>query len=226
VSAILTVTLLAFLMGVLFCYGTYWVAKEVLELNLDDEDMIEIVMDDPDLEEAPPPPPPPPPPPAAAAQEEEPEEPDPEEMVEDVKELDKPIDDKVANAKADPVPSGGDADGVEGGVEGGVVGGVVGGVLKGPRTFHHTELRKKRQVQPEYPEAARTMNLGDVSCKVRMFIDEKGLPYNIKFEACPKIFQASAQNALMRWRFYSAKDENGTKVKAQFLLNIKYKLTG
>ena len=87
VSAVLTVGLLMMGLMALFCYGTYWVAKEVLDLNLDDEDMIEIVMEDQELE-APPPPPPPPPPPAAA-QEEEQEEPEPDEMVEEVKELDK-----------------------------------------------------------------------------------------------------------------------------------------
>ena len=65
--------------------------------------------------------------------------------------------------------------------------------------------------------------MGEVDCKVRIFIDEKGVPYNFQFESCPKIFQASATEALAKWRWYPAKFQ-GQKVKAQFLLNIRYKL--
>jgi hypothetical protein len=30
----------------------------------------------------------------------------------------------------------------------------------------------------------------------------------------------------MKWRFYPARDPDGKKVKAQFILKIKYRLTG
>jgi len=92
--------------------------------------------------------------------------------------------------------------------------------------MHHSDVRKKRMVEPRYPEAARTMNLGDVSCKVRMYIDETGTPIRLDFEQCPKVFHASARDALMKWRFYPARDPNGKKTKAQFILKIKYRLTG
>ena len=81
----------------------------------------------------------------------------------------------------------------------------------------------KRRVSPEYPDVARDQNLGEVDCKVRIFIDEKGIPYDFRFQQCPKIFQSSAKKALAQWRWYPAKFQ-GQKVKAQFLLNIRYRL--
>jgi protein TonB len=208
------------------------VTEAVMDASMDDGDMIEIVMDDPSLDEAPPPPPPPPPPPAASSEPEDEEEEDeedpqdnPDEMTDDVAELEEDVEDKVRDDKTK-----GQVGGVEGGVEGGVVGGVVGGViggelggvLGGVRTFHHSEVEVKRRVQPDYPSAAESMNLGDVSCRVRVFIDETGVPYNVKIEACPKVFHDTTQQALLKWRWYPAKVD-GSKVKAQFLLVVNYK---
>ena len=228
ISLVITLFVLSAASGAVVLYGLLKVAEVVLDLP-DDDEMVEVVMEDPSLEEAPPPPPPPPPPPAAAQEEEQEEdepEQDPEEMAEDIKELDEKVEEEV---KTD---AGGQEGGQEGGVEGGVVGGVVGGViggeiggqLGGVRTFHHSEVQVKRRVQPEYPDAAKQMNLGDVDCRVRIFIDEDGVPYDVKFEACPKVFHDSARDAILKWRWYPAK-VGGSKVKAQFLLNIKYKLT-
>ena len=71
-----------------------------------------------------------------------------------------------------------------------------------------------------YPEAANELNLGEVTCRVRVYIDESGVPYNIEIEACPMVFHESAKEALYKWRWYPAKVE-GTKVKAQFPTNKK-----
>jgi protein TonB len=93
----------------------------------------------------------------------------------------------------------------------------------GVRTFHASELVLRNQVQPVYPEAARALDLGDVTCKLRVFIDEKGKPYDINFTSCPPAFQKSAQDAVMRWRWDPARlgDE---AVAAQFVLKIEYRL--
>ena len=61
-------------------------------------------------------------------------------------------------------------------------------------------------------------------CQVRFFIDEKGVPYDVKIEKCPKVFHDSAKEAAWRWRFYPMRD-GGKSVKAQFILSLKFKLT-
>ena len=111
--------------------------------------------------------------------------------------------------------------GVEGGVVGGVVGGVLGGQLGGVRVFHHSEVKVKRRVQPRYPPAAQDLNLGDVVCRVNVFIDEKGVPYDIEPQNCPKVFHQEVKDALYKWRWYPAKVE-GKAVKGQFLMAIKF----
>jgi hypothetical protein len=63
-----------------------------------------------------------------------------------------------------------------------------------------------------------------VDYRVRIFIDEAGVPYDVVYEVCPKVFHASTTEALLKWRYYPARDDEGAKVKASFLLNIKYKL--
>ena len=68
------------------------------------------------------------------------------------------------------------------------------------------------------------MNLeGD--CKVRFFIDEKGKPYDVKIEACPKPFEQAAIDAGMASSFYPMKVE-GKTVKTSFVYNYKFKLSG
>lgn len=223
-----------FIWVTVLCYGLIRVTEQVTGMDIIDEDLVELQLDD-ELElEAPPPPPPPPPPPAAAEPEEE-EEPDdepeeePDEMVEEVEELKEKIEDKQVTTER----KGGVEGGVEGGEEGGVVGGVLGGVKGGEiggqlgggvRAVHHSEVRTKSRVMPLYPEAARSMNLGNVNCRVRIFIDESGSPYDVQFEACPKVFHAATSEAIYKWRWYPARDDDRNKVKAQFLLNIAYKL--
>lgn len=233
VGSILALLLLVWAGVVL--YGVIRITEEITGQDILDEDMVEIIMEEDAGLEAPPPPPPPPPPPAASPEpeEEEPEEdeetePEPDEMVEEVAELDEDIEEEQKTAKRPAGEEGGVEGGQEGGevggVLGGVVGGVVGGQLGGVRQVHHSEVKTKRRVMPRYPEAARTANLGDQNCRLRVFIDEKGKPYDVKFMACPKVFQPSAEKALFKWRWYPAKDENGNKTRATFGLNIRYTL--
>jgi len=118
--------------------------------------------------------------------------------------------------------------GVEGGVVGGVIGGVEGGVVGGKlgggvKVFHHRDLEAKKRVQPRYPDAASEMNLGDQKCLARVFIDEKGKPYEVVVERCPKVFHAATKEAILKWRWYPPKDGK-TKVKAQTVIGITYKM--
>lgn len=87
---------------------------------------------------------------------------------------------------------------------------------------HWSEVKVKRQVQPKFPKAAKELGI-EGQCRMRFFIDKRGVPYDIRFEDCPVIFQQSALEAGMQWRFYPMK-VHGEPVRSQFVLNIRYVL--
>lgn len=193
-----------------FVAASYFVVKTVAPQLLLPEDMVEVMLDEEILEA----PPPPPPPPSSAPEEDEEEEPD--EMIEEIKELEEKIEKEVKAKKEPAGPKGG----VEGGVIGGVEGGTVGGT--GPMVMHSSKLTVKKQVQPIYPAAAETLNLGDQRCRARVFIDETGRVYDVRVETCPKVFHTATQSALMQWRYYPPKSGKD-KVKAQILIGVTFK---
>ena len=89
--------------------------------------------------------------------------------------------------------------------------------------MHWSEVRVKRRPEVRYPRNAQSMNLGPVDCRVRIFIDARGRPYEVKMESCPNIFRESAEQAAMKYRFYPMKVA-GESVPCQFVLSIKYRL--
>jgi protein TonB len=138
--------------------------------------------------------------------------------------------DEMKNDKKPAGVEGGVEGGVAGGVVGGVIGGVEGGVLGGqlgagggPKVFHHSELEAKKKVQPEYPEAALSLNLGDQRCMARVFIDEEGVPYDVIVEKCPNVFHPVTKETILKWRWYPPKDGKN-KVKAQTTIGVTYKM--
>jgi len=225
-----------FLATAVLCYGAVHVAEHVVSASPDDEELVEVSLGDDAAPEliapAPPPPPPPPPPAVANVEPDEPEPPtiEPDQLVDEPTPLrDPPPQAQVSAAHVAGVDGGvdgGDPRGILGGILGGYPDGAPGSQLGGgaPAAVHHTELRFKRPPQPDYPEAARTMNLGEVRCRVRIFIDEAGEPYDVHFEACPRVFHESAREAIYRARWYPARDGRNQKIKAQFLLNLVYRL--
>ncbi|MCB9695027.1 MAG: energy transducer TonB [Alphaproteobacteria bacterium] len=194
--------------------------------------MVEVFIEDEGFdEEAPPPPPPPPPPPAAAdtPEDETDEEPtnETEEMVEEIKELKTEVKEEVKSVERPAGVKDGVKDGQEGGVIGGVKDGVKDGVVGGQldgglRVFHHSELEVKKRKLPEYPDEATSMNLGDQRCKVKVKIDEKGVPYEAEVTDCPKVFHQVAREAILEWRWYPPKADKA-KVKAQTLIAVMFK---
>ena len=110
------------------------------------------------------------------------------------------------------------------GVVGGVIGGVLGGQLGGTgvRAYLWSEVKPKKRVSPKYPKGAQQLGL-EGRCQVRFFIDEKGKPYDIKVEKCPKVFEDEAKKAAWQWRFYPMK-EQGKKIRASFLLSLRFTL--
>lgn len=207
--------------------GMYTAAEVILDVDIDKE-LVELI-EDVTQDDLPPPPPPPPPPPAAAAAEEEdePETPEPDDMTEEIKELKEEVKEEI---KSDAKPAGveggqegGVAGGVVGGVQGGIEGGKLGGQLSGVRVFHHSELEVKKRVIPEYPEAARALQIGDQRCLAKVFIDEEGVPYEVVVEACPQPFHPDTKEAILKWRWYPPKDGKN-RIKAQTTIGITFKM--
>lgn len=235
-SAAIAAGLAGLAAAVVVCAGLWTVKEVVLDPIMDDE-ILEVDLAEEDLEmDAPPPPPPPPPPPAAAsAEEEEPDDeddtPQTEEMTEEIVELKEEIKDEM---KSDVKPKGvvggvegGVEGGVVGGVQGGVVGGVVGGVLggTGPKVVHHSEVEVKKRVQPDYPSAARGMAMGAQRCLATVYIDEKGEPFKVEIDKCPKVFHPNTEEALLKWRWYPYRAD-GQKLKVKTKIAVTYKEVG
>jgi TonB family protein len=73
------------------------------------------------------------------------------------------------------------------------------------------------------PEAAKALGFKEEQCQVRFFIDDKGMPTDIKVESCPKVFEEAVMEAAWKWRFYPYRDA-GKAMPAQFVLNVIFKL--
>lgn len=92
-----------------------------------------------------------------------------------------------------------------------------------PTDVHWSAVSVKRRVNPRYPEEAKPYDHAEVRCKLRFFIDERGIPYDIRPESCPEMFQESAMEAAWKWSFYPM-EKDGVPSKAQFVLVIVYRL--
>jgi outer membrane biosynthesis protein TonB len=224
VAGSVTVGLCAAAIGGVALYGVLTVVKAVAPIA--DEPLVEVFQAEPELEL-----PAAPPPPAGRSAPSGERGGDPEPQAEaappppdEPTEGDANPHDAAPSGPPDAPPGGGGGEGCSGedcGDDPTGKGGVPGGT--GVRTVHHSELQTKRRVLPDYPEAARDLGLGEQQCKVRVFIDAKGVPYDLRFEACPKVFQHTTEEAVLKWRWYPAKVD-GKAVPAQFLLNVTYKL--
>ncbi len=225
-SLLITVGVLGTVIGA----SIFAAVRTVQEIVADDTEveMVEVMIDEISEDLSPPPPPPPPPGPAEEEEEEEEEEEDePDELNEEIQELEEEVKEEIKEQEKPKGEAGGEEGGVEGGVVGGVVGGVEGGVLGGTgtgvRRFHHSELEVKRRKNPIYPDAAKALNLGDQRCKVRVLIDESGVPYEVRVEGCPQAFHTATKEAILSWRWYPPRDGRA-KVKAATTIGVTYKL--
>lgn len=234
-SAGLTLGLLALLGGVGFAWATWKAAEVVVKAIIQDEAMVEVVLDEPDLTEALPPPPPPPPPSVAAAV--EPEDPDtdvdaqpePDEMLDEVPTLDEDPDTDIREADRPKGEEGGVEGGQEGGdakygVLGGVEGGVPGGQLGASRTVHRNDVQVKRCLPSvfKYPEAAENLSLGTQSCIASVHLDAEGVPVAVDVQStCPKVFHNATREGLLQCRWYPYKS-GGQKIPVQFQFKVTF----
>jgi serine/threonine protein kinase len=96
-------------------------------------------------------------------------------------------------------------------------------VVSDVKVFHQTELRVKSRSDLRYPTAARALNLGDHRCLAKVFIDEKGVPYDVIVESCPRAFFEDTRRAILAWRWYPPTD--GVEAcKALTTIAVNYKL--
>jgi outer membrane biosynthesis protein TonB len=227
-SVLLSLAGMAAVTGFVLGLTAYTAVDRVLEPPVDVE-MFDLVLVEPDS--APALPGLPPPPPAAAKAEVETPvdtepEPDPDTTPETLTE---PVTEVIQTASRpmgkDGGVDGGDPDGEDGGKHGGVPGGTGDGDGGGadPRVFHHSELQPKKRVQPDYPEGARALSLGDQRCKAVVTIDEEGVPTSVVVQDCPTVFHTATKEALFKWRWYAPKDGR-RKVSAQTVIAITYTL--
>ncbi len=92
-----------------------------------------------------------------------------------------------------------------------------------PHEVSLAEVKAIHRVAPEMPKAARSMDFDELRCQLRFFIDEQGVPYDVKPEDCPELFHASALEAAYQWRF-TPMEVDGEPSESHFVLVILYRL--
>jgi outer membrane biosynthesis protein TonB len=108
----------------------------------------------------------------------------------------------------------------------GEAGGCPPGMICDGEVIHVTsaDVQVKRRVAPRYPEAARSLGLGEVRCVVRFSIDVRGQPAAVTVDDCPAVFHPALEEAALRWRFYPVKDASGRAQPATFRLAAIFRL--
>ena len=200
------------------------------------EDLVELNVEVPNIEIELPAVPAPPPPKMALGVAPEPDvEPvptQPDELDPDIQPLTTP-DDRVADTSP---PVGDPDDFVDGDPDGDLENGQFGGVRDGTGdtlsalgsstpTVHMRDVQMRRSVTPDYPEAARDMNLGQVDCRVRVLIDPDGRPADLTVLACPSVFHDEVRQAVERTRWYPYRI-GGQKSQARFEILYRFQPHG
>lgn len=114
----------------------------------------------------------------------------------------------------------GDPNGREGGVRDGS-GTVIGSLPSSVQQVHRSEVRPRMLAEPSYPAAARGMNLGEVTCRVRVQIDERGRPEDLQIDSCPQLFHDEVRRAVQRSRWYPF-NLGGVRHRAQFAIAYRF----
>jgi serine/threonine protein kinase len=82
-----------------------------------------------------------------------------------------------------------------------------------------------KSTMPQYPKKAKHLKLGEQKCRVQVAIDETGAPAHIVVHDCPAVFHEPTKEALTQWRMRPFVLD-GFPTKAQFTVEVKYKLEG
>jgi protein TonB len=174
-----------------------------------------------------PPPPPPPPPPAAKAANAPKTPPKPIEDNKFVAPIDTPVDIKP-ETNVDLGIDHGVPGGVEGGVSGGVVGGVVGGLPSAPTNEpvrvggNIKEPKKVRNVDPKYPDIARTARVQGVVI-LECVISPQGKVTEARVLRGIPLLEQAALEAVKQW-VYSPTLLNGVPVPVVMTVTVNFRL--
>ncbi len=89
------------------------------------------------------------------------------------------------------------------------------------REISSSDVEIKRRPGPKYPSAAKKQNLPDSVCTVRFFVNQDGVPYEVRVESGPEVFHENTLAAAKKWRFepYVVDEE---PVNVQFVVNFKF----
>lgn len=222
-SGALTTAIVAMVSAISFTAASWQIVDAVQQLEPEEIPLIDLIIEDP-FPTAPPAPAPPPPAMAKSPEPAEQAPSTPDEMVEEVADLDRQVHrevvDETLSGSEDGV-EGGDPNGDRNGKPGGTPGGDPAGALGAMRVFHHSELEVKKRVEPHYPQAAVDMGLAEQRCTNRVFIDGKGVPWRVDVSGCPAVFHETARAALLRWRWYPPRAER-QRVSAQTTIVFRF----
>jgi hypothetical protein len=83
---------------------------------------------------------------------------------------------------------------------------------------------KERQPIPLPPEAAE-IELPNVTCSMRVFIDPKGITESVTVAGCPGEFHRAVQESVMQWRFKPIKTPERQPARATFVMAVTLDLT-
>ncbi|MCO4743300.1 MAG: hypothetical protein KC912_00840 [Proteobacteria bacterium] len=94
--------------------------------------------------------------------------------------------------------------------------------FEGVEQVHVREVELRKPLRPKLPVQARVMYQEPVRCAYRVFIDEKGAPYDLRFLNCPTVFHPSVLEALPNAKWAPVRVD-GVKVKATFATSTTFK---
>lgn len=94
-------------------------------------------------------------------------------------------------------------------------------VFEGVERVHHNEVVARKRLKPRYPVEASVLFKEPTRCAFRVFIDERGYPYDLRFLNCPSVFHASMAEALQTARWEGVRVD-GQRVKATFATSITF----
>ncbi|MFT5684054.1 MAG: TonB family protein [Myxococcota bacterium] len=87
-----------------------------------------------------------------------------------------------------------------------------------------TDIQPRRRVRPNYPAAAKALNIAEARCLVRFVVDDKGRPTDVAVLGCPNVFHDEVLKAAWQWKFYPVRSSTGVKSAATFTLALNFRL--
>ncbi|MCB9682968.1 MAG: hypothetical protein H6733_15995 [Alphaproteobacteria bacterium] len=91
----------------------------------------------------------------------------------------------------------------------------------GPTVTYDQPPEVRSRSELDYPVAARGLGLGEQVCRAHVRLSDRGVPVDVRVEACPAVFQARVVEGLSSWRWYPAK-ARGQRVPSTFTVKVRF----